>query len=91
METKQTTNAQGDSILTIRGAKYMFRQPTGRDLVAIERIQENEDLTDAERLANIMAQHSKDNFDVDFFLDLPVAIFKTLGENMLKSFRAEDN
>lgn len=86
-DTKQSTNAQGDSILTIKGTKYVFRAPTGRDLVAIERIQANDEMTDAERLAHILAQHSKDNLDVDFFLDLPVVIFKELGSSMLNSFR----
>lgn len=91
MATKISTNAQGDSILTINGDKYSFRQPTGRDLIAIERIQAEEEKTDAEKLADILVHHSRDGHSADFFLDLPIAVFKTLGAKMLESFRLEDS
>jgi hypothetical protein len=91
MALKQTTNSQGDLILSLGTEKYTFRQPTGRDLVALEKVVKNGEQTDAETLAAIMAQHSRDKLDADIFLDMPLATFKTIGAKMLESFRAEDS
>jgi hypothetical protein len=90
MIPKQTTNANGDLILTFGPVKYIFREPRGRDLVNLERIVKAGECTDAETLAAIMAQQNLDNHDADFYLDLPIATFKNIGLKMLESFRSED-
>ena len=87
----QTTNAQGDLILTAGKTKYIFREPVGRDLISLEQRVKAGDSTDAETLAAIMSQQSRDGHDTDYFLDLPLATFRAIGDKMLVFFRPSDN
>ena len=84
------TNAKGDIILSVNGTKLVFRQPTGRDLVSLERIVEMGKNTDAETLADILAQLSVDSLDADYFLDLPLGTFTEVGGTILTYFRSKD-
>ena len=90
-KTLVTTNAKGDMILTFGTVKYSFREPVGRDLVSLERSIKTGDNTDAETLAAIMSQQGLDVLTADDYLNLPLSVFKTIGEKMLVFFRAESN
>lgn len=84
-KVKTSTNSNADLLVTLGETTYTFRQPKGRDLVAIERISGKPDSTDTETLAVVMATLS--DKDQDYYLDLPLATFKKVGKEVMEYFR----
>lgn len=84
-KVKTSTNSNADLIVTVGETTYTFRQPKGRDLVAIERVSGKPDATDTETLAVVMSVLS--DKDSNHFLDLPLATFKKVGKEVMLHFR----
>ena len=85
-KVKTSTNSKAELIITIGETEYIFRQPLGRDLLAIERTTSKPETTDTETLATIMATLS--GKDEDVFYNMPLAIFKKVGTEVMEYFRA---
>lgn len=88
METK--VNSKGELICSLEDKTYKFREPLGKDMVAIQRAV-SEDAVTMEIMIVTLATLSLDGYDQEHFLNLRADIIKDLGEAVIKTFRIFSN
>ena len=80
------------SISIFNGAReYRFLEPLGKHLVAMEKYQTaNPDNTEIETMAFLMSQLEVEGMPMDYFLEMPLKLFKFIATELNEFFRIED-
>lgn len=89
-ETEETGVKIVDGVLSVTdstGKLYRFREPRGKDLLALNRATEVDGKTTLEALLLIMAGLSLDRLKETDFTDLPMDDFKLIAQELNQFFR----
>lgn len=86
-----TTHEDGSISVTSSEREYRFQEPLGKHLVAMEKFQtSNPDNTEIETMAFLMSQLEVEGLKMDYFLELPLKLFKFIATELNEFFRVED-